>query len=770
MKRLWTSIIFLTLGFALFAQVQFGGLSLSQDNQLLFTARAEAPRFGAYTTAFSAKLDDDTLTQLSFFPEDLSLLGSGIQIQNRFGVFRSGADYASLEPVAKYPSFVGGGEVQTGKINPLVTSPNGRWLTFLRRTSPAFGDLILVEVATGDEFTVSSQVEVNLAGPVVSWSPESDFFMYHKNNKIFYFSIDQHTSDRLLSEDFRSLGAGQISSVYWGKNNELYYISGSLVYQVLGIEFFTRSLYQEFLKIGTIVGSIPFNFDPNFDRFWISPDGTQLLLDKGGRNVYLYFLQNNDFANNGRTIQLPYLFLPRNSRVAKVLWSSKGLITILTQSLAGGSTSSGLYRLDTSTAQNSYQFQAFSDATIQDIVLSPREEKAAILRANGVEIRNYQTWQTEKTLAHPSPLHAIFLSDTQVLIAGSSYGETVDISGAEPASRFLFHSQLDTLGFGKNSGAVTAIQGGVSREYDSQTKTWTALSDAAGTAEDLSPAQAASGDFRVYLENLSSGSYRNMIMVRNIRNIGTVSLFDPPLTRYEAFPAREDAVNFDLFQHGSRIRRREVSLVFNAINSVEGLTTILNTLQEYEVRATFFLNGDFIRRHPGAVQEIADSGHEVGSLFTVYFDMADSRYQITSQFIRQGLARNEDEYYEATGRELSLLWHAPYYFTNPTILEAGKATNYTYVGRDVDSLDWVPKRDETGISRLYYPSAELIESVLERKKPGSIISMTVGRPADDRPDGGRDDYLFLKLDILLNNLIERGYTMVPVSTLMDRAK
>src|SRR5690606_8641822 len=151
------------------------------------------------------------------------------------------------------------------------------------------------------------------------------------------------------------------------------------------------------------------------------------------------------------------------------------------------------------------------------------------------------------------------------------------------------------------------------------------------------------------------------------------------------------------------IRRREVSLVFNAINSVEGLTTILNTLQEYEVRATFFLNGDFIRRHPGAVQEIADSGHEVGSLFTVYFDMADSRYQITSQFIRQGLARNEDEYYEATGRELSLLWHAPYYFTNPTILEAGKATNYTYVGRDVDSLDWVPKRDETGISRLYYP-------------------------------------------------------------------
>ncbi len=96
--------------------------------------------------------------------------------------------------------------------------------------------------------------------------------------------------------------------------------------------------------------------------------------------------------------------------------------------------------------------------------------------------------------------------------------------------------------------------------------------------------------------------------------------------------------------------------------------------------------------------------------------------------------------------------------------------NYQYVGRDVDSLDWVPKRDETGISRLYYPSAELVESVLSRKKPGSILSLRVGKPGDDRPDGGRDDYLFNKLDILLNNILEAGYSVVPVSTLIDNAQ
>lgn len=763
-------ILFAAACLSLTAQVQFGNLDLSPDNKLLFTARAEAPRFGAYSSGFVADVSSGEITQLSFYPESLSLLGNGIQIQNRFGVFRSGLDYSSFEPVEKYPSFVTGAEIQTGKIQPLETSPNGRWLTFLRRTSPAFGDLILVEVSSGKEHLVSQNVELNLSTAIVAWSPESDFFMYHKGNRIFYFSIDQYSSERLLSEDFRSLGSGQISSVFWGQNNELYYVAGSLVYQVLGIEFFTRSLYQEFLKIGTIVGSVPFNFDPNYDRFWISPDGTQLLLDKGGRNLYLYFLQNNDFVNTGQTIQLPYLYLPRNTQVSRVLWSSRGQITLLTQSLEGGNRSSGLYRIDASAAQTSYQFQAIQDPGILDIVLGPREEKVAVLRSDRVEIRNYRTWQIERSISHPQALHAIFLSDTQVLVAGSQYGELLDISGTQTSSRFLFYSQIENLGYGATSTAISAVQNSVTREFDTSSKTWISASGASGTIADLAPAQSASSDYRIYLESLSSGSYRNMIMVRNIRNIGTIALFDPPLTRYEPFPSREDTLNFDLFQHGSRIRSREVALSFNAIDSVEGLTTILNTLKEYDVRATFFLNGDFIRRHPGAVKEIADSGHEVGSLFTVYFDMADSRYQITSQFIRQGLARNEDEYYEATGKELSLLWHAPYYFTNPSILEAGQAMNYTYVGRDVDSLDWVAKREATGISRLYYPSAELIESILEQKKPGSIIAMTVGRPGDDRPDGGRDDYLFHKLDILLNSLIERGYRMVPVSTLMDRAK
>ncbi len=271
------------------------------------------------------------------------------------------------------------------------------------------------------------------------------------------------------------------------------------------------------------------------------------------------------------------------------------------------------------------------------------------------------------------------------------------------------------------------------------------------------------------METIDSGSYRNIVMVRNMEGVSTTRLFDPPQRSYEPFPDEEEAVNLANFSHGSRIRRREVSLVFNAIDSVEGLTHILNSLAEYEIKATFFLNGDFIRRHPGAVREIADEGHELGSLFYTYFDMTDRRYEINAEFIRQGLARNEDEYFNATGKELSLLWHAPYYFSSPEIIRVSQELGYSYVGRDVDSLDWVPRRDESGTSQLYRPSVELVDRILERKKPGSIIAMTVGTPGVGRA-GERGDYLFQYLDLLINRLIERGYDMVPVSRLIEHAQ
>ena len=91
--------------------------------------------------------------------------------------------------------------------------------------------------------------------------------------------------------------------------------------------------------------------------------------------------------------------------------------------------------------------------------------------------------------------------------------------------------------------------------------------------------------------------------------------------------------------------------------------------------------------------------------------------------------------------------------------------NYRYVGRDLDSYDWVTSSESNQARSIYLRAADLVERIIAEKKPGSIIPLQVGAG-----ENRRDDYLFQKLDILINELVGRGYDIVPVSTLIQDAR
>lgn len=764
LKRvLFFSLLTFLVGYAVDAEVTFGGLDLNKNNELAFSATTTAPEYGDYTTLFRADLIQGDIAQLSYYPEEIVYLreSNQIQIQNRFGVFRSKDGLTDMAPLPEFSSFVGGDEIATGKLPPIASSPDGSYLVYMEASSPAYGELVLYDVSSQSRTIISGNVSFDVDSPPVRWSPDSEFLVYEKDRRIYYYPLKTAES-RDLGEDQRFIGDGSIWNVRWGPDSNLYYIRGSVVYRILSVEFFTRALYRDLLQVGTVVGKLPSNFDPNFDAFWISPDGRKILMSKEGRNITLYYLRNNDFLSTGETISLPYLFLPRNSRVLRVLWSPTDVITVLAGSIRKGERFRAVYRLDARDPENGSRFRRVSEETVRDVVLSPDRRSAAVLTDDQVVVYDYESWNRRRSFPFRKPLHAVWSRSDTLIVAGDELIEVIEVGGGASGRRVIAFSRVDDYAMLENGNLVARV-GGSTRTYEGGE--W---SSGGGFPEE--PRTVASEAYRVYLQDLPAGRYGNMVMVRSIEDLGTNELFPRPSRRYEPFPSQEEPIDFDLFAHGSRIRRREVALVFNAVDSVAGLTEILNTLAIYDVKGTFFVNGEFIRRHPGAVREVAESGQEVGSLFYTYFNMTDSRYRITDEFIKQGLARNEDEYFQVTGEELSLLWHAPYYFVTPEIIEAADEMNYAYIGRDVDSLDWVPQRDENGISRLYMPTAEIIERVMEEKKPGSIIAMTVGRPGDDTPYGGREDYLFQRLDVLLNNLIEQGYDVVPVSTLLDRAE
>jgi peptidoglycan/xylan/chitin deacetylase (PgdA/CDA1 family) len=742
------------------AEIRFTDPTLNAAGALLFHAETTSPGFGSYRTLFLTDMKTKATTQFTFFPEQIAFLsGSGVlQVQNRFGVFRTGPDLKGFAALPVFPAFVNGYQIEEGKITPVKTSPDGRYLVYYKPTSGAFGTLMLYDVANAKEIKVSERVPLSLTSPPVSWSPDSRTFVYGKDFKLFYFSIDHLEQNRVVSEPYRQIADGFLSSLQWDSLGSLYFVTGNLVCKIDPTELFTRGLYAGSVQIGSVVGKIGFAFEPNIDRYWLSPDGRKIVLNKGGQNVFFMYVTRNDEAAQESVQSLPHLSLPRTVALAKVAWTAGDVITLLAEGVEKGAAVHYVFRLSVPQAGPVGGFTQTADKDVSDLVLSDDEKQVLLVKPDRVEVLDYALWRKTAEIPFASPLHALWKSATEVIVAGA---DTIELRDTSAGSAVLLAlSRAGASGFTADGKSLMTRVGDKAYVTGLAGAAWSPVQ-----TYNVSEPTTAGADYRVYLQDVERSTYRNMIMVRDLKGLATSPLFNFQTYAYEQFPAAEEAIDPVYFDHGSRIRRREVALVFNGVSSAEGLARVLTTLKEYGIKATFFLNGEFIRRFPDACREIAAAGHETGSLFYAYFNMTDARFTVDTDFIKKGLARNEDEYFKATGRELALLWHAPHYFTSSSIIEASRQMNYGYVGRDVDPLDWVGKSDATVSAGSYLPAADLVERVLAAKKPGSIIPIQLGMDANDR-----DDYLYQYLDILINALTRLGYDIVPVSTLMEHAK
>jgi peptidoglycan/xylan/chitin deacetylase (PgdA/CDA1 family) len=186
----------------------------------------------------------------------------------------------------------------------------------------------------------------------------------------------------------------------------------------------------------------------------------------------------------------------------------------------------------------------------------------------------------------------------------------------------------------------------------------------------------------------------------------------------------------------------------------------LNCLAKYNLKATFFFNGEFVRRFPNAVQEILNQDHTCASMFYTTFSLDTNDFKIDEEFIRKGLARNEDDFFESTGGELNLIWHAPGYFSNKTLKNASELSGYKFIDNVLAVKDTVTvERAILGLEQ-YIPTSELIESIVNNAKDGTIIPISSGIS-----EGKRIDYLYDKLDLVLSGLLKRNFEIVTVNEL-----
>jgi peptidoglycan/xylan/chitin deacetylase (PgdA/CDA1 family) len=771
-NRYVLSFLLFALVMPVWGKVIFSGLNLSGDNRMLFRADSDANGSARQSALFSARLTDISLQQMTAFPEKMDLVENGrtLQIRNAFGAARIPISGGLPRTIPGFPAFADGAPVLGGRIEGIAVSGDGRWILYVEPVTAAYGNLLLINTETGNRIQVSANVERPDVYFPACWSPDSRVFVYSRGNRLYYHSVNANATFS-VDERYRVIGEGTISSVYWTEGGDFFYLKGSIVYRVRGSELFARTVYADFLEIGSPAGKIPYEFDYNFDAFWISPDSRAILLSKGGQNVFYYPLGEDDYDRAGAS-SFPYIMLPRSGYNLSVLWSPQGQITVLVSVPEKDGAAVIAYRLGPQTGGGGLVFRTLDPPIGAGAALSPDGSRAVFWGERGITLYDYVNWREIRTLS-TRPSYACLWLGSQELVTGD--GSRIERIRLEPSSvttsaavsirrELICLSSADEFGFEEGGERILAKTGGAWYVTDGY-EPWM-------DASNLSPrpASVTSGRYRVYLERQVSGPYENIPMIRNIASVGTSPLLPgggyPPSYPDDA-PVRveEPSRPGEPFTHSRRQGLRETAVCFDLYDDITGLPGILETLRRFGVRATFFLNGEFIRRHPAAVRDIVEAGHETASMFFALIDLSDSRYRIQSDFISRGLARNEDEFFNVTGSELGLIWHAPYYAASAEIVAAASQAGYVTMGRDVDPMDWVSREDVRRGGVTQYSASDMIDLIMEQKRPGSIIPIRLGLLA-----GGRSDYLYTRIGVLLDALIREGYSMTTVSALIEHAR
>lgn len=748
----------------LFAEISFLSPDINNRNEVLFSVKADIPGGSPYQTLFLDGIDTGKLEQLTFYPEAMESLSGGtvLQIRNRFGSGRYDTRSGDFAWLNDYRPFYSGGSVSFGMMGDVSPSPDGHWQVSIEPLSPARGRLVMYDTVKGLRYVLSESVE---RGAIpVSWAPDSSVLIYSKDHTLYFARPESFFSVDPIDEHYRVLGQGEINSVSWFSASRLLYVSDSTVYRIQSSELFARSLYTPLIGIGELAGKLPCAFDPVADTFCASPDGNAVLFAEDGRNVYYAPLEGDDYISNTRPALLPYLLLPGNTAGLSFIWTADSVPAVFAESVEDGKKNIKAWTL--SDFSGGKIFTALTvPAGATRVIRSPDGSCLAFLTRDGLVVYTTKNWKEAAVFRDEPVISAAWGIGSELFVGGTETVRKWDFRTG--AASLLFLSSAATYGWDETGASVLVDTGHLGRFSYAGSLKWTPA--AAGR---LRSGASANGAWRLYLDS-GKGYFANMIYARSaISPGGTKALVKEPAVKLDSLAAASAAKTggaasdeTDILTHGSRTGFRQIALTFDAMDSLDGLPEILNILDRYKIQATFFINGEFIRQHPAAVNEIVRAGHQTASLFFTTWDLSGTRYRIDEDFIIRGLSRNEDDFYTATGQELTLLWHAPYYVTSPMIIAAGQKAGYRYVSGDVTVLDWVTVAQEKIMPGLYRSSADLIEDILAAKKPGSIIPIRIGKVA-----GERTDYLYDKIDLLINALTEAGYSIVTVDTLIKNLR
>lgn len=208
---------------------------------------------------------------------------------------------------------------------------------------------------------------------------------------------------------------------------------------------------------------------------------------------------------------------------------------------------------------------------------------------------------------------------------------------------------------------------------------------------------------------------------------GSVSVFGP----------KENIPIYSVKTNGN-----QVAITLDAAWGSEKTEAILDVLDKYKIKATFFVTGMWADANESALKAIASRGHEVGNHSYTHKDFAT----LSDADIVKELTRCSDVVERVTGKRPTL-FRAPYGSWNARIVDAVGGQKYDFIQWDVDSLDWkglTPEQIETRI--------------FSKVQSGSIILFH-----------NDAKYIVDALPLIIEKLQEKGYKPVTVTEIINES-
>lgn len=186
---------------------------------------------------------------------------------------------------------------------------------------------------------------------------------------------------------------------------------------------------------------------------------------------------------------------------------------------------------------------------------------------------------------------------------------------------------------------------------------------------------------------------------------------------------------------------KKIAISFDAAYGDQYTGRILDILDEYNVKTTFFLVGFWIDKYGEVLEEIHRRGHEIGNHSTTHPQMS----KLTVEEIKDELKSTGEKIKAVTGKD-PILFRPPFGDYNNRVISTAQELGYYSIQWDVDSLDW----KEFGVE-------PVVDRVLKKINNGSIVLFH-----------NNAKYVADFLPIVLDHIIKDGYTIVPVSELIIR--